>query len=253
MNLSELKLQIRTETGITSEAAWQESVPKAVTLRPGVDYILYSTTVVTDGIGVDVAVQIYVLARGEAGELAWYCRNLSPNETDPQRFRRLALEWCAARVAAGWFITINHWGDECALGWGLSELGVYRTMKLDWDAGKTAITPTLDVPIEPSLIPKYQQLPNGTTALPFATYDTLKLTPTASATLTATIPPAGTKRTLMILTSGTTSYTLTAGSGMRWTATLATGATSNRVFTIPLASDGTTLYEDGLRSTAMTA
>jgi hypothetical protein len=100
--------------------------------------------------------------------------------------------------------------------------------------------------------PVYALLPNGTTAMAFGTNDVVKVTPTASATFTTTVPSAGRMRTLIILTSGTTSRTITFGSGFKPVGTLATGTTNNRVFVIHFVSDGNSLYEAG-RTTAMAA
>ena len=100
--------------------------------------------------------------------------------------------------------------------------------------------------------PSYQALANGTTAMAFASFATRKVTPTASATFTTTVPAAGTECTLIILTSGTSSYTITFGTGFKATGTLATGTTSARVFVIHWISDGTNLYEAG-RTAAMAA
>jgi hypothetical protein len=100
--------------------------------------------------------------------------------------------------------------------------------------------------------PTYGALANGTTAMAFATATTRKVTPTVSATFTTTVPAAGTFCTLMILTSGTTSYTITFGSGFKTVGTLATGTTSGRQFSISFRSDGVNLYETG-RTAAMVA
>jgi hypothetical protein len=78
------------------------------------------------------------------------------------------------------------------------------------------------------------------------------VTPTATATLTTTVPAAGTCCWLIVLTSGTASYTLTFGTGFKATGTLATGTTSARVFVVHWISDGTNLYESG-RTAAMVA
>lgn len=56
--------------------------------------------------------------------------------------------------------------------------------------------------------------------------------------------------TLIITTSGTTSYTLTFGTNFKTTGTLATGTTSAKVFTITFVSDGTN-YNEVARTTAM--
>jgi hypothetical protein len=148
MDLNAIKSQVRTDAGVTDEAAWQSSDPVALTLRPGVERIMYSTTIVTDGIGVDKIVPIYVIDRGGGGETAWYKFDLAPDETDDAKFRRLVTEWCAARVVLGWFIIISHWGVECALGWGFNDTGEVQTARFKWATSeKLAITPVLGVPV----------------------------------------------------------------------------------------------------------
>lgn len=77
-----------------------------------------------------------------------------------------------------------------------------------------------------------------------------QLTPNSSRTLTSAVPRPGERRTLIILTSGTTSYTLTFGTGFKTTGTLQTGATSARRFIIEFISDGTYLIESS-RTTAI--
>lgn len=83
----------------------------------------------------------------------------------------------------------------------------------------------------------------STTAMALALNITSQLTPNSTRTLTTTVPPAGQRRTLIILTSGTTSYTMTFGTGFKTTGTLATGATSARRFVIEFISDGNFLIE----------
>lgn len=84
---------------------------------------------------------------------------------------------------------------------------------------------------------------NGTLALAFGTDGVCKVTPTATGTFTSTVPPAGTRATLIVLTSGTTSYTMTFGTGFKTTGTLATGTTTARHFVFQFISDGTSLIE----------
>jgi hypothetical protein len=98
----------------------------------------------------------------------------------------------------------------------------------------------------------YALLPNDTLAQNFAVNTCTKLTVTANRTLTTTVPAAGNMRTLIILTSGTTSRTITFGTGFKPVGTLATGTASGRVFVIHFISDGVNLYEAG-RTTAMVA
>jgi len=105
------------------------------------------------------------------------------------------------------------------------------------------------VPVAPV---QYVVLANGSTAMDFGVNMSVKVTPTATATFTTTVPAAGTHVVLMILTSGTTSWTITFGTGFKPTGTLVTGATSARVFVIYWISDGAKLYEAG-RTVAMVA
>ncbi len=98
----------------------------------------------------------------------------------------------------------------------------------------------------------YSALANDTLALGFATRGTVKLTVTGNQTLTSTVPPAGSRCSLIVLTSGTNSFTITFGTGFKTTGTLATGAADAKVFVVRFVSDGTNLYEAG-RTAAMTA
>ena len=98
----------------------------------------------------------------------------------------------------------------------------------------------------------YAVLSNGATAMAFGTNSSVKVTPTATASFTTTVPPAGSRCTLMILTSGTVSYTITFGTGFKSTGTLATGTTTAKIFMVNFVSDGTNLYEAG-RTAAMAA
>lgn len=87
-------------------------------------------------------------------------------------------------------------------------------------------------------------------ALAFNTNDVAKVTPTANRTYTTTVPTAGQRKTLIVLTSGTSSYTLTFGTGFKTTGTLATGTVTAKVFVVNFVSDGTSLIETS-RTTAM--
>jgi len=100
--------------------------------------------------------------------------------------------------------------------------------------------------------PVYALLANDTLAQNYSANSCTKLTVTAARTLTTTVPPAGCDAHTIILTSGTTSYTITFGTGFKPTGTLATGTTSGRVFVVHWISDGTNLYESG-RTAAMVA
>jgi hypothetical protein len=84
---------------------------------------------------------------------------------------------------------------------------------------------------------------NGTLALAFGTNQFVQVTPTATGSFTTTVPVVGTLCTLIVLTSGTTSYTMTFGTGFRSTGTLATGTVTARRFVFQFVSDGTSLIE----------
>ena len=84
---------------------------------------------------------------------------------------------------------------------------------------------------------------NGTLALAFASNGVVQVTPTATGTFTSTVPPAGTRTTLIVLTTGTTTYTMTFGTGFKSTGTLATGTVAARYFVLQFISNGTVLIE----------
>jgi hypothetical protein len=95
-------------------------------------------------------------------------------------------------------------------------------------------------------------LANDTLAQALATNINTKLTVTANRTLTTTVPAAGTRCSVMILTNSTSTWTITFGTGFKPTGTLATGTTTARIFVVNFISDGTNLYEAG-RTAAMAA
>ena len=96
----------------------------------------------------------------------------------------------------------------------------------------------------------YTALTAGTVAMALATNTVVKVTPNATATFTTTVAPAGSRASVIIVTSGTTSYTITFGTGFLTTGTLATGTVTAKTFVIDFVSDGTTMIETG-RTTAM--
>lgn len=84
---------------------------------------------------------------------------------------------------------------------------------------------------------------NGTLALAFASNGVVQVTPTAGGAFTSTVPPAGTRTTLIVLTAGAVSYTMTFGTGFKSIGTLATGTVAARRFIFQFISDGTSLIE----------
>jgi hypothetical protein len=110
-------------------------------------------------------------------------------------------------------------------------------------SGISFIPFTGNLKTEGSIAGGYTALATGSTAMGFANDKVVKVTPNATTTYTTTVPPAGSMCTLLILTSGTTSYTITFGSGFKAAGTLATGTVTARVWAISWASDGTNLYQ----------
>lgn len=82
--------------------------------------------------------------------------------------------------------------------------------------------------------------------------DDFTYTPTESSTITATNIQPNQLVTILFLTSGTNSYTMTFGTGMHSTGTLASGVTSARYFVVQFKGNaaGTALFEQS-RTTAM--
>ena len=106
--------------------------------------------------------------------------------------------------------------------------------------------------VETYLLSPFVVLTAGTLALAMGSSSNVnvQVTPNATATFTSSVPAAGMRRTLLILTSGVTSYTMTFGAGFRSQGTLATGTTTARLFALEFISNGTTLVEL-TRTTAM--
>lgn len=121
--------------------------------------------------------------------------------------------------------------------------------------GSSASVARLDhahgMPANPAT-PVFATLANGTLAMGFLVNNAVKVTPTATATFTTSVPAAGRSAYLLILTAGTTSFTITFGAGFKPTATLATGTVAARVFVLEWISDGSNVYEVS-RSIAMVA
>ncbi len=82
--------------------------------------------------------------------------------------------------------------------------------------------------------------------------DHFTYTPTESATITATNVQPNQLVTILFLVSGTANYTVTFGTGMHSTGTLAMGATSARYFVVQFKGNaaGSALFESS-RTTAM--
>lgn len=111
------------------------------------------------------------------------------------------------------------------------------------DVGIGTTTPASKLQVAGQIAGAYTAHTNGTTAMALGTNTAVKVTPTATATFTTTVAPAGSRASIIIVTSGTTSYTITFGTGFKTTGTLATGTTTARTFVIEFISDGTNMIE----------
>jgi hypothetical protein len=97
-----------------------------------------------------------------------------------------------------------------------------------------------------TLISSYNDLGTITVgqAIPFSTYNINRFTTATAFTITAAVPPAGAYCSLIIVTSGTTTRTITFSTGFKTgTTTLATGTTSGKYFVLNYVSDGNNLIE----------
>jgi len=115
----------------------------------------------------------------------------------------------------------------------------------------TTVASTLPITSTGAITAGFSALSTGTLALAFGTAPNKSVTPNATGTFTTTVPPAGTVCTLIINTSGTTSYTMTFGTGFKSQGTLATGTVTAKTFALSFISDGTSVIEIGARGAAM--
>lgn len=83
----------------------------------------------------------------------------------------------------------------------------------------------------------------GTVSLDPTLGNVFTITPTGNVTLNAATNPAGAEITLIITTSGTTSYNITPNINFRHAGVLATGVANDKVFVMKFISDGNDFYE----------
>lgn len=91
----------------------------------------------------------------------------------------------------------------------------------------------------------YIALANGTLALALGSRNIVSVTPTATGTITSTVPPAGTECCVIINTLGVTSWAMTFGTGFRANGVLNTGTVAALRYAVSFVSDGTVLNETG--------
>lgn len=146
----------------------------------------------------------------------------------------------------------------------------------EWTSGQTAIADLADVDYssdtpasgdlliyngvswEPdSLSPAQLRYPSvvaldtsGTVVLDPELGTVFSVTPTNNITLNASTAPAGAYITIIVTTSGTSSFNITPNTNFKSTGALATGTVSGKVFTMSFVGNGTRLNETS-RTTAM--
>ena len=104
--------------------------------------------------------------------------------------------------------------------------------------------------IEGNLFPQTITTTTTATALDLSNNVNVYQEPSATKTLTTTVPRAGAFRTLVLKTTNVTAKTITFGTGFKTTGTLAMGVTANRWYALSFVSDGTFLIQIG-RTVAM--
>ena len=85
--------------------------------------------------------------------------------------------------------------------------------------------------------------PGTTVSVDFSKGTVLTLTPAQAETLNATNCTAGQNASVIVTTSGTSSFTLTFSTNFKVTGTLATGTTNGKVFAISFRCNGATATE----------
>lgn len=147
-------------------------------------------------------------------------------------------------IATGGGTSWNFYGGGTAPNYFLGNVAIGATTQTE------KLTVTGNIKATQQVAGGYTAHTAGTVAMALATNSVVKVTPNATATFTTTVAPAGSRASVIIVTSGTTSYTITFGTGFLTTGTLATGTTTAKTFVIEFVSDGTTMIETS-RTTAM--
>jgi len=109
-------------------------------------------------------------------------------------------------------------------------------------AGSCATTVAV-VPITLGGLGSSALTPGSAVAMNFSLGAVFTLTPAQTETISASGCTAGQKATLIVTTSGTTSFTLTFSTNFRTTGTLATGTTTAKEFAISFVCNGATATE----------
>lgn len=122
---------------------------------------------------------------------------------------------------------------------------------LSWD-GSDWVPGALSLTTEQLRNPHVEALGSlsGSVTLVLSAGDLFTLTPTGNVTLSASSPAAGAEITLIITTSGTSSFNITPAGIIKSQGVLATGSVTAKTFAMKFVCDGTSLIEVS-RTTAM--
>jgi len=130
-------------------------------------------------------------------------------------------------------LTANSWATPGAIGATTPSTGAFTTLSSTGTAtvkklnrsGTVALTPSANVAIDASLA------------------DVFNLTPAEAEAISISNMSIGQNVTLLVLTSGTTPYVLTFGTGFKPSGTLSTGSVDAKYFVLQFFCDGTLCYE----------
>lgn len=118
-------------------------------------------------------------------------------------------------------------------------------MRID-TSGRVGIgvnNPTVKLQVDGQVSGKFTDVGTNTAAQDLSTNHVSQVTISTDTTLTTTVPAAGSTAYVIIVASGTTSRTVTFGSGFASVGTLATGTVPTVRFVVTFISDGTRLIE----------
>jgi len=161
----------------------------------------------------------------------------------------LQEKWCWCTLASDIYVTIRNNGNgvyegdyfitSASSATNLKNYFIYNHVISANFASTSYLSPNkgiVDIP--------YALTPSANVAIDCSKASSFTLTPAQSEAVTATNMVVGQEVNLIILTSGTNSYTLTFGAGIKTaTATLATGSVSAKYFVVKYISNGTSLIE----------
>lgn len=232
-----------TAFGVLNGGTIQSDVTAAASMFQSATSIVDNTTLST--------LNHYVAAQGAFGtnttvstQTGFYSAGSLIGATTNYAFLAEAIP--AANVTTGKTIFGFYSNNPVATGGGMSWNFFAGGAAPNYFGGNVGIgqfSPTAKLHVTGQIAGGYTALTTGTVAMALDVNTVVKVTPNAAATYTTAVAPAGSRASIIVVTSGTTSYTITFGTGFKTTGTLATGTTTARTFVIEFVSDGTSMIE----------